>query len=154
MPASATIYSDRFDSTTHVPINGRPKRNPYGVTVDQAQLVIPTTSSDFAGELSYLLPVPRDCNIYKLLIDCGALSSATLDADIVLIDDTGTTILWNAGTAFTAAVASKVVQIYGVTVVSANDTAVIALLINTAGGTPSEGTLTITAEWMSRSHAV
>jgi hypothetical protein len=153
MPASPTIYSSRFDTTTHVPVNGRPKRNPYGVTVDQAQLVIPTTSSDFAGELSYLLPVPRDCNPFQLLIDCGALSSATLDADIVLIDDAGTTILWNAGTAFTAAVASKLIQLYDVTVVSANDNAVIALLINTAGGTPSEGTITITAHWMSKSHA-
>jgi hypothetical protein len=153
MPASATIYSDRFHSTTNVPVNGRPKRNPYGVTVDQAQLVIPTTSSDFAGELSYLLPVPRDCTLFRLTIDCGALSSATLDADIVLIDDAGTTILWNAGTAFTSAVASKIVQLYRVTVASANDDAVIALLINTAGGTASEGTITITAEWMSKSHS-
>lgn len=153
MPASPTIYSSRFDSTTHLPVGGRPKRNPYGTTVDQATLVIPTTSTDFAGELSYLLPIPRDCNPVMLLIDCGALSSATLDADIVLIDDAGTTILWNAGTAFTAAVASKVIQLYGTTVSSASDNAVIALLVNTAGGTASEGTITITAWWMSKSHA-
>ena len=74
----------------------------------------------------------------------GDSGAGALDADIVLHDDDGDTILYNAGTAFNAAVTTPLwvfLATAGVRVNAAADDASIDLLVNVAASTAAEMTI-------------
>lgn len=91
-----------------------------------------------AGDKRKLFDVPDGLELVMLLETHGDMdtnASPTLDLDIVLVDDNGTTILYNAGAAYQAAVATpNVVFLNGVRVKGNGH---VAMLVNVAAATPA-----------------
>lgn len=131
--------------------SGRPKSSNIGLANDHVEYTIPTTQIDDATDFTYLIPVRAGKRIVCMTFDCAALAATNLDLDIVLrsVNSAGTvadTILYNAGTAFTAAHAGKFVWVNAVVPQTPTDMAHIGLLCNVAGGTPAAGAIKLLAE--------
>lgn len=151
-----TAYSSLYNSSG-VPVAGRPKsNNAGGGNSDHVSYTIPTTQTDDAGDTTYLIPVRSGKTIVFLLFDSADLDSGggALDMDIILrtTDSAGNhtdTILYNAGTAFNAALAGKFVYC-GVKVPTAGaapgDVGHIILKVNTAATTPAQGAISLFAQ--------
>lgn len=147
--AAAHIYSVRFDTTTLKALTV--KRLITGTYMDSVTLTIPTTSIDDADDHSNFLPVPPGLVIRALHIEVGALAAANLDMDAILRDpsaaltDAPNATLWNAGTAFTAAVSKYIALATPVTVPKFTlGYGIVGFVVNVAAGTPAEQALTLT----------
>lgn len=139
----STAYSSLFNSTTTWPIAGYPQRQPYGETVVTVTKTIPTTQLDTIADVTHMVPIDSGTTINLLVFTSADFDSSTgLDADIVLIDDNGTTILYNAGTAFQAAMTNQVI-LCNVDVLAVNGDAKISFLVNSVATTPVAGDLTL-----------
>jgi hypothetical protein len=138
-------------TTTESTIFARPAyplRNPAGPTIVHFKQEIPTTNLDLQDDLFKCFKVPDGVRLNYMLVtneDLDSGGGGALDMDIVLVDDIGTTILYNAGTAFNAAVTVPTfVSLYNVEVVSRGDsTAYVALKVNTAASTAAAGDVEI-----------
>jgi hypothetical protein len=120
-------------------------RRKTGVTIVTESLTIATTSSDETGDIVKFFPVPHGVTLLRLENTNAALDSGnTLDMDIVLVDDNGTTILYNAGTAFSAAVTTVKVNLLETVVTSVNGGAYVGLRPNPGGSSADEGAVRIT----------
>lgn len=107
-----------------------------------------TTSLDDAGDRVRLFKVKNGTVINKVIVgnhddlDSGA---GALDMDVVLVDDNGDTILYNAGTAFNAATTTPLIVLPGnITVVDTAGTAYVGLKVNVAASTAQAGAVPIT----------
>lgn len=144
-----TAYSALYESAG-VPraSGGRPRTfHPFN---DYVSYTIPTTQTDDAGDVTYLIPVASGRRIVYLKFDCADLDSGggALDMDIILrttaadgTTHTDTTILYNAGTAFNAAHTAKWVWCDTAVPSTATNMAHIILKVNTAASTPAEGAI-------------
>lgn len=130
--AVTTAYSNLYNSSG-VPVAGRPKsNNAGGGNSDFVAYTFPTTQLDDAGDVTYLIPVRSGKRILFLLWDSAELDTGggnALDMDLVLrtTDSAGNhtdTIIYNAGTAFSAALAGKFVP--------------VNVLVPTAGAAPGD----------------
>lgn len=145
--AVSTAYSE-FYTSAGVPKLGRPKSNNVGVNNDYVEYTIPTTQLDDATDITYLIPVRSGKRIIYLLFDSADFDSGggALDMDIILrtTNAAGTstdTILYNAGTAFNAALAGKVVFCNAVVPEDADSVGHICLYVNTAASTAAAGVI-------------
>lgn len=144
MAASATtVNSALFSNPTW------PKKLPAGVDCVRHVETLPTTQTDFAADRTRLIPLPDGVLLIGFFIECEDLdtnATETLDADIILVDDNGTTILLNAGTLFEDAITTPLwVDCAGTIVAADGDTvASLQFYVNTKSATPAEGDLTIT----------
>lgn len=115
--------------------------------------MIAATSTADAGDIVRLFPIEDGQQIVELALSHADLDSGggNLDMDVVLVDDNGTTILFNAGTGFNAARTTPLIvqtsstsNPQGIKVeYTGADTAYIGLLVNVAASTPAEGTVTL-----------
>lgn len=110
--AASKVYSALFASATDPTPNANLYRHsPFSADVVTVIYTIATTSIDEAGDFVGLWPVPSGKKWQKIVFTCADLDSSgspALDLDIIqrVIDKDGNiidTILFNAGTAFTAA---------------------------------------------------
>lgn len=150
--AVTTAYSSLY-SAAAVPLKsaGRPRSSNVGGNSDLVEYTVPTTQIDDATDFTYLIPVRSGKRIAFLIFDAAALAATNLDLDIVLrsVNSAGTvtdTILFNAGTAFTAAQAGKWVWCNALIPETPTGIAHIGLLCNVAGGTPAAGAVKLYAE--------
>lgn len=109
--AAGTIYSDKYETTSNRPFIL--KKNPWGPTLVPFSLTIPTTSTDDAGDRAYLVPIPDGVQEIVVCFNTSAdgdTGGPNLDLDVIVQDWGGTggatrdTIVYNAGTAFGAAI--------------------------------------------------
>lgn len=141
MADAATVASSFFSDYTH------PRALPDGQFSIYLNEEVPTTSIDYAADIYKLYPVANGWKLREIVLgnhgdaDTG---SGTLDMDIVLQDDNGTTILYNAGTAFATARTTPLVILLAdssnnpyVQVVDTAGTAYIGFKVNTAANTPA-----------------
>jgi len=147
--AATTVDSVLFSNPNY------PARNPAGTTVEYIDFTVATTSLDDIGDRVRLIPMPNAVEIisiqeYHADLDSGG---GNLDMDILLVDDNGDTILYNAGTAFNAAttawldIANSTV-VPGTKVVSVgDDTAYIGLYVNVVASTAASGLVHVRIEY-------
>lgn len=150
-----TAYSALYDSN-NLPTGGRPFNPPFGIAIDYVNEEIATTELDTANDVTYLIPVPVGRTIVKIEVKNEELDTGggnALDLDIVLrtTDSAGTntdTILYNAGTAFSAAVTTPTV-VYPNAKVPASATGIghIIAKVNVAATTAAAGDITLFAMW-------
>lgn len=142
---AATVYSDLFDQTTTWPIANYPQRQPYGETVVTGTKTLATTSLDTTADVAHMVPVPGGVTLNAVIPKYATAfdSSTGLDADIVLIDDNGTTILYNAGAGFQTAAPNGTPVFLNVDVASANNDAKVSFLVNTAATTAVSASLAL-----------
>lgn len=141
MAAAATVAGALFSNPKY------PRAYPAGPTFDYVSETVLSTSVDFAGDIYKLLPMRGSRIINELQVQNGDLDGgAGLDADIVLVDDNGTTILHNAGAGFQAARtgASGIVrEPLRQEVVSKKNDAYIGIKTNTAAASPQSANVTL-----------
>lgn len=140
---ASTLYSSYYDSTTHRPVGGMPNVQAYGNTTYTVRITLPTTQLDTLADTAFLFPMKKDAHITSLLLTWDSLAASALDADIVLRDDGGDTILFNAGTAFCTAEANGKPVLVKQLVTAVNDDASLIFYVNVAGTTPAQGVLTM-----------
>lgn len=140
--AAATVAGPYFSNLSY-------PRTKVGVNVTVESITIPTTSLDDANDITKFFPIESGRLITKVGVINADLDSGggALDMDIVLVDDNGTTILYNAGTAFASAVTTPVWTICESRVVSANNDAYVGLKVNVAASTPQAGNVTLHLEY-------
>lgn len=150
--AVTTAYSVHYESAgVPTKAGGRPRTfHPYS---DKVAYTFPTTQLDDAGDVTYLLPVMSGRRIIFLQFDCADLDSGgtALDMDLVLrtTNPAGThtdTILYNAGTAFSAAQTGKWVYCDVLVPDSATSTGHIIAKVGTAATTPASGAISLFAQ--------
>jgi len=148
--AAAHIYSTRFNSTTFDVIGGV-KRCLGGAWMDSVTLTIPVTSTDDDNDHANFLAVPVGLTIRAIHVRTAAMASTALDWDAILRDpsaaltDAPNATLWNAGTAFTAAVNNF--EALATPVVVPRFTlgyGIVGFVCNVAAGTPVEQAVTLT----------
>lgn len=111
-------YYNTTDSTEALPVvrksTGLPIQPGHGTQTVPFTYVIPTTQLDTIGDIAYLLPYHVGAKEVSVHFNCGDADTGgtTLDMDICrrTIDEDGDftdVILYNAGTAFSAALTSK-----------------------------------------------
>lgn len=153
---ATTSYSDLF-TAAGAPIAGRPLKYPYGIGVDLVTDTLPTTVLDLLADFRGLIPVPTGVRLLQLNFDSAELDTGggnALDMDIILrrvvAGATVDLILYNAGTAFSAALTNKTVFLDHVLVGGTDtDWAIIGTYVNTAASTAAEGDITLKVEWRS-----
>lgn len=135
----STSNSARFSGSVALQL---PERT-IGPNAAYVHDTMPTTELDAIGDKRYLFPIPNGAEIYMLYEEHADLDSGAgaLDMDIVLEDDNGDTILYNAGTAFNAAVTGKWIAVAGTKV--KGTTAKICTKIVAAASTPASGSLIV-----------
>lgn len=150
---ASIVYGNLWDSNNK-PIGGRPFKSPMGVSGDTVVQTLATTSLDEAGDVVHLIPVPAGARLFALFFDSAAFDSGTaIDMDLVLrtTNSAGShtdTILYNAGTAFEAALTNQYIPLASVVVPSdADDVASIITYVNTAATTAVSGDISLTALW-------
>lgn len=139
--AAATVSNANYSDT----------KKPQGIVGYYEEYVAhtqATTSLDDAGDRVRLFKVKNGTVINKLIVgnhDDLDSGGGAIDQDVVLVDDAGDTILYNAGTAFNAATTTPlIVQPGNVTVVDTAGTAYVGLKVNVAASTPQEGVVRFT----------
>lgn len=149
--AASKVYSDLFSSaTSSTPKSGFPRNNPYGANVVTVVYTIATTSLDDAGDFVGLWPVKSGRKWQRITFTCADLDSGGtgLDLDIIqrVVDKDGNitdTILFNAGSAFTAA--QTEVTVYPTSSggdqfpAAPGNVVMVGLYCNTAATTPASG---------------
>lgn len=150
--AAATVYSSLFDSAG-VPTKGRPFATERGAMFDRVSYAIATTSIDDVGDRVQLIPVPHGVEIVTLNFECGDLDTngtPLLDMDIVLSNGVAASdvILYNAGTAFTAALGTTIIRPFSTLARSTRNYLTIDLYVNAAAATAAAGTIKLVAQWL------
>lgn len=139
--AAATVSTTNYT-------NGRKPAGIVGYMEEFFRYTVPTTSLDDIGDGVRFFKVRHGMNINKVVVGlCDDLDSGAgaLDMDVVLVDDNGTTILYNAGTAFASARTTPlIVAVNNVSVVDTAGTAYVGLYVNTAASTPAHGSVDLT----------
>lgn len=161
---ASTTYSALYNSDG-TPLSTYPQLMPTSFSLTYT---VPTAQQDL-GDTSYLIPVPLGCTLTGLMVSNGDMDTngtPLLDMDVVLrlpLSD-GTNqddILYNAGTAFTAAVTTPLYvaivdatgQTYGgLKVASRSTTGLrpltphghVILLVNAAAATAAAAAITLT----------
>ena len=150
---ASIVYSSLYNSDG-TPLAGRPVNSAQAADLDVVSYTVATTSSDEAGDVVHLIPVPTGKRIAALAWRGDALDSdGALDMDIVLrtTDSDGNhtdTILYNAGTAFAGALSNQFRVINLVQVPTDGDNVgSIALYVNTGGGSADAGDINLIAFW-------
>lgn len=150
--AVTTTYSSNYGSD-NLPTGGRPFNPPIGAGMDYVSYTIPNAQLDDAGDVSYLTAIPVARTIHLIVFDSAALDGGTaLDADLVLrtTDKDGNhtdTIIYNAGTAFEAALVAKVILTSTKVPASATGYGHLLFKVNTAATTPATGAITLAIFW-------
>lgn len=144
-----TAYSSLYNSSG-IPIQGRPLSSNLGPNPDGVEITIPTTQLDDAGDVTFLFPVRSGKRIMWFLFDSTDMDSGggNLDMDLVLRTTsaagvTTDTILFNAATAFNAALTAKWVWVNVPVPADADNIGHVILYVNVAASTPAQGTLKI-----------
>ena len=139
--AAATVSNANYTDT----------KKPQGIVGYYEEYTAPTiatTSLDDVGDRVRLFKVKNGTIINKLIIgnhDDLDSGGGALDMDVVLVDDNGDTILYNAGTAFNAATTTPLIVLPGnITVVDTAGTAYVGLKVNVAASTAQAGAVPIT----------
>ncbi len=139
---ATTVDSALFSNPTY------PRRASHGVTCVRYSQTIATTSLDDTADRVRIIPLPDKVKLIGFFITSADLDTGGTsgDADIVLNDDDNDVILYNAGTAFTAAVTVPLwVDCAEVQVNAQGDTkASLDFYVNTAMTTPQAGAVVIT----------
>jgi hypothetical protein len=136
-------------TSSGVPTKGRPYSRNVAGNPDWLSYTIPTTvTGGDAGSRAFLIPVRSGKRIVTLQFDSAALSASDLDMDIVLqttnaAGTTTTTILYNAGTAFTGALAGKWIYCDVQVPEDADGVGHIVAYVNTTGTTPAAGAISL-----------
>lgn len=126
--------------------SGREPIRVVGTNIIPISDTVPTTELGEALDRRQLAKISHGLELIALSLihGDGDSGAGALDADIVLHDDNGDTILYNAGTAFNAAVTTPVwvfLATAAVRVQAAADDASIDLLINVAASTGAAMTI-------------
>lgn len=140
--SAATVSAANYSDT----------KKPQGIVGYYEEYTAPTiatTSLDDVGDRVRLFKVKNGTIINKLIIgnhdDLDSGGGGALDMDVVLVDDAGDTILYNAGTAFNAATTTPLIVLPGnITVVDTVGAAYVGLKVNVAASTAQAGAVPIT----------
>jgi hypothetical protein len=126
--------------------NAREPKRVVGANIIPITDTVPTTELGEAGDRRRIARISHGLELVALFLQHGDgdTGGTAFDADIVLHDDDGDTILYNAGTAFSAANATGVhvaLATDGIRVNAAADDASIDFLVNVAATTAQALTL-------------
>lgn len=149
--AQGNAYNTDYfvSATSNVPLNGSwPGRANAGAQTIMANVVIPTTSIDDVADFYGICPVPSG----KLLVGAihqasdGDTGGTSMDVDIILrtYNSAGTatdTILYNAGTAYTAAQATSFLEWNARVPRSEGGYGIVGTYVNVAATTPAAITM-------------